>query len=592
MRYGLNLNVTFNSQLRKESIGNLSCTAIYNRMSSYKYAIKGILNDCNVYVNFHYFYVTHYITSTSRVFTRQFFLSFQSNKFSLSFIRFLDQGPFTAESHQKMQEILQTVMPELPKAITSTSFESYQQHKRYLLITYIKSMLIPTVNLKHYPYNDSVLSQVTWIANYIKKPKNIYYVRMLILAAKSKHYDNLVYEKDATSSALQMISLIMRCKDISAKVNLIGDEYIDIYQQFSNEFNSSRVQQSQVLNTALIELFEKDLNQFLIMEKPLKPTTISQLIHLVIIAEDFNSAYAEIKDHITEEVSTRIKSMNFSVTNLYCEDPLLDNSDVVKSALRKLNSYLKLYCACIGIEDFFLSRNLFKDACMTYPYNAGASTRYDGFREYLVEQLIERGYDHFSESKLQIICKSLLNYFEHLRVKYLQRLDDFLFLCRSALSIKLKASEAVSIDMPDIQWDLHISKKKLTRSRISLSDKEVIHFSNLESVERDSQKMTTTFASIFIHGVDGSIVYSLIALLRKINTLCREKGIPQIFAVTNHDCFGFNLCYSYYLSIIIRELYMQLSNSDIINQLILDPKFNFIFKRSRIKVTNPYFIKH
>lgn len=77
MRYGLDLITYWYPNLQSKTENNLSCRTAYNIMSSYKYYLKGLLNDLNVYQHVTHFYIPKYVTSTGRIFSSPYFIQLQ-----------------------------------------------------------------------------------------------------------------------------------------------------------------------------------------------------------------------------------------------------------------------------------------------------------------------------------------------------------------------------------------------------------------------------------------------------------------------------------------------------------------------------------
>jgi hypothetical protein len=71
MEYGLKLSNISDMRLYQTCVdrNDITCISIYNKISSYKYYILGILNDLNIYRHFRYFEIPKYISSTARTFS-------------------------------------------------------------------------------------------------------------------------------------------------------------------------------------------------------------------------------------------------------------------------------------------------------------------------------------------------------------------------------------------------------------------------------------------------------------------------------------------------------------------------------------------
>lgn len=73
----------------------------------------------------------------------------------------------------------------------------------------------------------------------------------------------IIYEKDATSSGLQIISKVMRDPLLTLFTNLIGLDYFDIYDRGLDFFNKKLKSQREFLNSFFSNVFNKILEEFL-----------------------------------------------------------------------------------------------------------------------------------------------------------------------------------------------------------------------------------------------------------------------------------------------------------------------------------------
>lgn len=185
---------------------------------------------------------------------------------------------------------------------------------------------------------------------------------------------------------------------------------------------------------------------------------------------------------------------------------------------------------------------------MTYAYSAGKTSRIEGFTAYFIEYYIARGYDA--------------------EIPF-----EFLFY----------------------KWSFCIPQKKkenVLRAKMLLKDSllgtSVKHrFSIWTFIEEyDREEMGITFPSIFVHGVEATILYTLFALIPEINKLLIEAGLQPIYLFSNHDCLGINIGYSMLLEPLLMLAYNKVSSVNFLAQLKLNLK-----KNSVLRVSNPSFIR-
>lgn len=93
---------------------NLACTAVFNKINSYKIYLYGLLNDINLYKYFNFFFISKYLTSTGHIFFRQYFLLLQGNKLAFGFITFFKQRLLKTEDIPKVNAIIKEICPEIP----------------------------------------------------------------------------------------------------------------------------------------------------------------------------------------------------------------------------------------------------------------------------------------------------------------------------------------------------------------------------------------------------------------------------------------------------------------------------------------------
>ena len=106
MAYALDYETLHHDQLKQACSSDAACKSFYNKISSYKYHIIGILNDANVYKQFNYFYIPHFIASTGRSFSYPQFLQLQGHKFAKNFIRFYSPGTLNEEAFYKLNTFI------------------------------------------------------------------------------------------------------------------------------------------------------------------------------------------------------------------------------------------------------------------------------------------------------------------------------------------------------------------------------------------------------------------------------------------------------------------------------------------------------
>jgi hypothetical protein len=204
MRYGLDLEIYHSKSIKDQCGTNPSGLAIYYKISAYKYYIKGLLNDANIYMKFNYLFIDKFITSSSRRFSKTIFLSQQGFKLSKVFCIF--KSIYNTTINKNNFNIINKVIASklsttsLIKEVEELTYDKYVESTNTLHIEYINSFLKAEVNYKEYPSNASYTEQIAWLYTNVKKPREVFMAHMLFNNNFNKTNLGIVYELDATSS--------------------------------------------------------------------------------------------------------------------------------------------------------------------------------------------------------------------------------------------------------------------------------------------------------------------------------------------------------------------------------------------------------
>ena len=123
---------------------------------------------------------------------------------------------------------------------------------------------VPEVKIHEYPSKSKDLFEKTaWLFAHSKKKNQILYLKTLVESFHNNDFLEIIYEKDATSSGLQIISKVMRDPLLTLFTNLIGLDYFDIYDRGLDFFNKKLKSQREFLNSFFSNVFNKILEEFL-----------------------------------------------------------------------------------------------------------------------------------------------------------------------------------------------------------------------------------------------------------------------------------------------------------------------------------------
>lgn len=576
----------------EEMIGShLFLRNVYNQIVSGKYFLRYLLNDLNIFSNFRHIYIPKYIASTGRFFSKPFVLQLQGHKLCNAFITFPKAPSLTELQYNNFLTIMKTCMPNIEEQYLNNSFDDFQNHKKYLMTEFLKSFCIEETPFQYYDINKHILDQVTWLYPYVKKKINILYVNTLIQGYILDDYDHFVYQKDATSSGIQIIGLLTRSKSLCKWGNITGTVPSDIYQVFQKEFETYHLQGKAFLEKFTVDHFSLTLEEFFtkhtMQNKPLQE----------ILLEPTKSKDTNISKSL-EQILLNLKIPGHIVGYVKMED-----RHPTAEIIHKLRILLKIHKIMSSLpKQIFTSRKLFKKAVMTYGYGAGDKARLLAFKEFITNMLSELGYATVNEEDLNTISDYLNKYFMSRCKTYLFDITSYNDLIRNVIQDNKKevnSKEPVKIEISsELAWHFRIFKiDNEGRVRVTIGNKRPIHLRvTTYTNEKDYDKMISTLGSILIHSIESTIVGTYVTLAAKINTLCKQENIPLMIAFANHDCFGINTLFAFFLTPIMQYAY----NKTLEDKRILDNFKNMtnsallqqIKSKTKISCTNIHFIKH
>lgn len=136
---------------------DISLLNLYNRINATKY-IHGIFNHIEVYKRFKYFHLAHYITSTGRYFTHNYYIQLQSYKLLKGLITLNNQPEVTKKVYEQVKVYMEKLKPEITQ-----DYEAYKIYTQKTLGWYIQSFLKEPQKYKEYPYESALGEQLQWL---------------------------------------------------------------------------------------------------------------------------------------------------------------------------------------------------------------------------------------------------------------------------------------------------------------------------------------------------------------------------------------------------------------------------------------------
>jgi hypothetical protein len=116
------------------------------------------------------------------------------------------------------------------KPINKLHYNDLEVTNRKICEDYLKSMLnkdfnYDEFNLDEFFGTNTMLDKFRLLSPIIKKQSNMFHANLLLSALEINDYDQLIIEKDATSSGIQYVSLLTRYRDLALLCNVEGSKY-------------------------------------------------------------------------------------------------------------------------------------------------------------------------------------------------------------------------------------------------------------------------------------------------------------------------------------------------------------------------------
>lgn len=627
MLFGISFMVTrVPANLMKRCEGNVSAKDIYNKIYSMKYFLLGLYNELNIYKHFGYFFIPKFCSSTGRLFSYPFFLNLQSFKICKSFIQNYTSQDYllTEEQYNNVSAIFNKVLPTIGQVLT-LDYKTYDQKTRSNYILYLSHFLMDSTNIfenvtKSYPFRSDLLTQLVYLRPFVKKSENLLYVACLLNNSNRPWHFN--FQKDATSSGLQHISLVLQDHNIALHSNLLGNVHNDIYKMFSNKFSLDFDFILDFCNKFCIKIFGQTFKEWCKSLPKQLPTldemkksrdiklwlmyifTCQEKLYVSTLMKDFSHVFGLRNISETDPSYPILVLLHSELLQARCGWLLTESTTFAKSKLLENSLYTRLAqwrhffkfsLASSHIPKETLdSRNLFKKSVMTFAYHAGDNSRVEDFQQYFKDYYSEKGYNKVPD--VLRLCRYLNQFFlEQMKIT-LPTCREFLQHCDDYIRKSLNASNAfrpIRMEFPFLTWEFLIpqeapvSRVIVGGSHIGNLDKHKLSIKQYKK-EYDQSQMQCTFSSIFIHSMDAHIVHLGYNITQELNQLLRQNNLPLFHFYANHDCFGVNLLYSIYLQPMIAHFY-NLTSQHNFGKLINIKNNSSV---PPILVENPHFIKH
>jgi hypothetical protein len=621
-RYGLEIDNYSSKSLLLQCENNPVAVKLYNRITGYKFQMKGLLNDANIYSRFNYFYIDRYATTTARSFSKPIFLGLQGSKSTKDFVIFKPTSleNITEKNFEKINKIIadNLTTPACKTAVQALTYATYQEKSKELYEQYILSFLKPGTDYTTFPIKESYINQIEWLSTRIKKPREMLLARLLITNYVNKENQSIIYELDATSSGLQLQGLMLKSNQLCEISNITGNQYTDIYGIFPKDFNERMEIADKFLISLLKQLKLPTIQELLKEEqvpnmkvanesvgKSIRYFLYCETIDLEILCKSIQKTLRTVKNiGVNLKIPNRIYFIKSKVERelSYELQKTGQGSYLVHLLLIARNIYqYHLSIAAnpwITVTKCLNSRNMAKKPIMAYGYSMSSVGRKESWMEYFENTAYENGYSAVDKQGLIIISELLDRYFVTFEAEYLADSQAFLVIVKDYVKYATDRKEPMYFGNKYFKWEFGAYKTLLHRFRVTTKDKNKPQQITLYTPtnEVDVKKSATSLSSLFTHSGDAYLVYLYQELIFKI---LQELKVNNVFIdigiYTNHDNFGINIEFAVYLKVILTECYNNFANSEYLKQLACENTKDAlanIKNKPKIECDNTNFVKH
>ena len=595
---------------------------LYSHLMSYKFFLIGLLRNSIVFSSFGYFIANYFLDSRGRVYQEGFFLNIQAFPMTRAFIKFFDPAKNTLST--KFDDIKNTILSTLISPISirelqNLNIDSFVNINQSIMFNHLlnnlknmpKDLLISLI--KNNPTIDNIFDIV--LQNIRKPFEWLNTVSLLYRLINPSDYITDVLGLDASSSGLQMISIVFRLKDLAILSNITGNTKTDIYNIPAEILRKDLCVLQDLLNNLNITY---KCNLVITEQKTIQKNidnsiSTRELLELLV---SFNLQYAsytfiEICKILANRLKSdydafRIQHSHFDFLNIIPSSNERRRLQHCILLLPKISSNFIAWLFSIRnaavffstLEIFELSyksfdRTFFKNAVMTYNYNA---TSFGRRREFcaLIRTTSSKK-DLLTKKSLNFIAGVLENFFNSFKNQYLDSGERL----RQLSTIISFTNSDVQIDTPflNVKFRPYETIKKTIATKNMLTNKRefqlVVQVPKIKGQQLiiNKKKMKQKFGPNFIHTIDAMIAHIFHEKVITINTTLKEKNIFINFFI-NHDKFCLTL--DALTRILVLDCYYQAYELDFLRKIAnnFNPKVkDLILSLQETSSSNNYLTK-
>jgi hypothetical protein len=553
--FALDLDNNTSQSIRALVDDNAYYLKIYSKILSFKLLLRLLLVDSIIFGSFRFFYNKLFIDYRARSYPLGYPLIIQGSKFILNFVKlYLNYTEsYLKYFYTNVQNAILTTMLDknIIKNIQNLTYDKFNklqhEHIQNYIFHFFDSNLISYNELEKriFPIKD-LQYQYHSILPYIKKKHQGF----LVLSILREYYKYGISTKalmplDASSSGLQMISLILRSKSLASGCGLTEDAS-DIYAEISNSLADNLDKVSKLYLDFIKDNVENNtLNNFF---------EYGTLRYLEPLIDYFKNI--QIPENILQ-YSWILSGDDLDRYKYLDRSPLAYYLFVVRvgysfNKILTLNSWLKLVD--------FRNRKLPKTQAMAAAYGMTAFRRKDNFLNYFKDLADLKGYilDNKQFNSLVSLAGLCDQHFSHYLETKLPTLGSMLNIGKLlASSAQNSLTNSLTIENSNIYMKLspRIPQRKriIIYSRYKL--KPFTISVNSPTDELDCKRLSTMAVTALIHSSDALIACEFYHRISLINDNLKNKAINvQINGAVNHDSF----CLSLYPFIyqIVKDIYL------------------------------------
>lgn len=624
---------------------------IFSKIRNQRLILMGLLTDCLLYVHFKFFLMDSYLDSRGRFYCNLDFLNPRNYHIAKAFVKPYIEGQITAENFDVIKNVVKEHIDsdEIKKEIITYDYSQYKKQLSQIMLENIADYF--KIDLKQIPEiwepienkDRSIICNFTYVSllrKYLKKKNRLPYIQSVLLSYCIDSIDNVkaYIEYDATTSGLQMCSILLNSESLGIESNIIGTQKADIYSNVTTEC-SKEVDKIKDFISQITKFSENHIH-WPSLDKEAQITSNKLIIHKkeydeIIqnnsVEEGFLFADTEKSTYFVEIAMKVYEKLIQIPNNDYlmelCDKALVtfswllckkDEIIIKKEAHRFKYSpedltFMLIIRSCFRFllhlqrtqllfdTSFFEDRTLFKNSIMTYFYNSRSRSRNDKMKEYLNEKLSSTKQ---MPKELYDDTNAIAIVLDKFFIKYLgEKLpDNAKIFCLS--NILAKHGKLITIKTPHVTIKYFPKQQEINTVETPTYKKRRGHQLTLRKTLNlfDSNEFKNAFIPNNIHSMDAYIAQSFIKRFLDMNSTLRKLQLNvQIHYFTNHDTFG-STTFGPFLKYIIEDCYLSLIHEEPITWIFdsLDddtkrqieallassPKY-----RQHIKRLNPHFVK-